>query len=119
METLTLVREAAGAVIAFIGLIFVFGGGLGLLRFPDVYTRLHAATASDGPGAALVVFGLAVMAPDLAMAGRLVLLALLIVALGPVFAHLAGSAAHAGGVAPIAGKYAAPRPGARAERTHD
>ena len=119
MEALALVREGAGAVIALAGLALLFGGALGLLRFPDIYTRLHAATASDGPGAALVLIGLALMAPDWAMAGRLFLLALLVIALGPVFAHFTGSAAHAGGVAPIAGKYTAPRPGARAERSHD
>lgn len=115
MDILTLVRMGFGALIAVAGLVLILGGTLGLLRFPDVYTRLHAASASDGPGAALFVAGLAVMAPDWAMALRLLLLAALIVALSPVLSHLIGSAAHSGGVAPLAGRYTAPRPGV--ERT--
>lgn len=113
MDALTLVRVGIGALVAVAGLVFVLGGALGLLRFPDLYTRLHGASVSDAPGAALFVAGLAIMAPDLGIALRLGLLAVLIVALAPVLAHLLGAAAHSGGLAPIAGRYTAPRPGAK------
>jgi multicomponent Na+:H+ antiporter subunit G len=103
---------AGGAVIA-VGLALMAGGTLGLLRFPDLYTRLHAVRVADGPGAVIVVLGLAVVSGDGAVALRLVLLASLIAALGPTLAHLTANAAHAGGVAPIAGAYTAPRPGGR------
>jgi multicomponent Na+:H+ antiporter subunit G len=115
MEALTVldaVRVGAGGLIATLGLAFIIGGAIGLLRFPDFYTRLHAAAVADGLGAALFIVGLAVMAPDTGMAVRLLLLCALIVALGPVLAHLLASAAHAGGLAPIAGRYTAPRPAA-------
>ena len=118
MDALTLVRLGAGGLIAVVGLVLILGGTLGLLRFPDFYTRLHAVAVSDAPGAAIFLIGLAIMAPDGAMALRLLLLAALIVALAPVFSHLLASAAHAGGLAPIAGRYASPRPGApRPDRT--
>lgn len=42
------------------GLIFFAGGTLGLLRFPDFYTRLHPAGKLDTTGALLVLLGLAV-----------------------------------------------------------
>ncbi len=42
-----------------VGLIFFAGGTLGLLRFPDFYSRLHPAGKLDTAGALLVLFGLA------------------------------------------------------------
>jgi multicomponent Na+:H+ antiporter subunit G len=106
------VRAGLGGLIAGIGLGLVLGGAIGMLRFPDLYTRLHAASVSDAAGAAIFVTGLAVMAPDFASAVRLALLAGLIVAVGPVLTHAVASSAHAGGLAPIAGRYTSPRPGA-------
>lgn len=101
----------SGVVIA-LGLVLMAGGALGLLRFPDLYTRLHAANVSDVIGSVTVVLGLAIAAPDGTIAVRLLLLAALMVALGPTLTHLVGQAAHAAGLAPISGRYAAPRPGA-------
>jgi multicomponent Na+:H+ antiporter subunit G len=40
------------------GLVFFLAGTVGLLRFPDAYTRLHALTKADNLGIALVVIGL-------------------------------------------------------------
>jgi multicomponent Na+:H+ antiporter subunit G len=111
LPLLDALRAGVGGLIAAIGLGFMLGGAIGLLRYPDFYTRLHAVSVADGVGAACFVLGLAVMAPDLGMALRLLLLAALIVALGPVLAHLLASSAHAGGLAPIAGRYTTPRPG--------
>lgn len=112
MDALTLVRTGLGAIVAIGGLALIFGGTLGMLRFPDFYTRLHGASASDAPGAALVLMGLALMAPDAAVAMRLALLIALVVAIGPVMSHALASAAHGGGLSPLAGRYQAPRPGA-------
>ncbi|GAM98831.1 Na(+)/H(+) antiporter subunit G [alpha proteobacterium U9-1i] len=106
-------RQGASAILIVVGLVFVAGGLLGLLRFPDFYTRLHAVTTSDGIGAVLVVVGLAIGAANLATALKLLVLATLIGAVAPTLAHLAANAAHAAGLAPLAGRYTAPRPGAR------
>lgn len=105
------VRVALGGAVCGLGLVFMLGGAIGMLRFPDFYTRLHGANVADSAGAAVFALGLAVMAPDIGIAVRLVLMVALIVALGPVFTHLLASSAHAGGLAPIAGQYVAPRPG--------
>ena len=101
----------SGIVVA-VGLLLIAGGSLGLLRFPDLYTRLHAANVADVVDSVIVVLGLAIAAPDWGIAVRLLLLAALLMALGPVLTHLVAQAAHAAGLAPIAGRYAAPRPGA-------
>lgn len=101
---------ASGALVA-IGLVFMAGGALGMVRFPDFYTRLHALGVSDAVGAVIVLAGLAVAAWDARIALKLVMLAALIVAAAPTISHMSANAAHAAGLAPIAGAYTAPRPG--------
>jgi multicomponent Na+:H+ antiporter subunit G len=108
---LDIARYALGGVVVLTGLVFMLGGTLGVLRFPDFYTRLHAARVSDAVGATILVLGLALCAPDGAMMLRLLLLAALIAALGPTLSHLLANAAHAAGLAPTVGRYTAPRPG--------
>lgn len=113
---LEIARQGLGGVIVLIGLTFVVGGGIGFLRFPDFFTRVHAGTTADGLGGVLVALGLAVAAPSIEIALKLILLVALIAALAPTLAHLAASAAHAAGLAPLAGPYIAPRPGVSLRR---
>jgi len=113
MGALDILVAIAGGVLIAAGLAFMLGGAVGVLRFPDFYTRLHAARAADGVGAALFLAGLAVLSGDGGLALRLALLAVLVIALAPLTAHLCANAAHVGGLAPLAGPYKAPRPGAR------
>lgn len=115
MDALSLLRDGVGTLLLAAGLVFMLGGAIGVLRFPDFYTRLHAAGVSDAVGGVLVVLGLVVIAGDWGMALRLVLLAALVVALAPTMTQLAANAAHAAGLSPLAGRYTAPRPGARKE----
>lgn len=108
---------AGGGAIAALGLALMLAGALGALRFPDFFTRLHAAALADGAGALVVVLGLAVVAAgDAATALRLLLLAGLLALQAPILAQLAANAAHADGLAPLTGRYRAPRPGAAKER---
>ncbi|MEZ5996000.1 MAG: monovalent cation/H(+) antiporter subunit G [Hyphomonadaceae bacterium] len=116
-DVVELLRQTAGAVAMTAGAVLMLGNCIALLRFPDFYARAHAASACIGWGGASILAGLALSAPDLALAARLFLLALLVAAFGPVTISLLANAAHAGGLAPITGKYAAPRPGASRART--
>lgn len=111
-SVLEVVRLGLSGLVVAVGLVLTAGGSLGLLRFPDLYTRLHAANVADVVGSVVVVIGLAIAAPDWGIALRLLLLAALLMAIGPTLSHLVAQAAHAAGLAPIAGRYAAPRPGA-------
>ncbi len=88
-----------GLFVAGAGIVVVIGGVLGIVRFPDVYARVHAATAAHGIGAALAFLGLAIMAWEWALSARFVLLAALSYALGPLLAHLVAASAHASGLA--------------------
>ncbi len=55
------------------GVLFFVSGTLGILRFPDVFSRLHALTKADGLGLGLIVLGLALQATSLAVIGKLAL----------------------------------------------
>jgi multicomponent Na+:H+ antiporter subunit G len=114
-DVLELVRNALGGAVAAVGLVLMAGGVLGVLRFPDFYTRLHAARVADAVGASIVLIGLAIVSDDAAIGFKLLLLAALVAALGPTISHLSANTAHAAGLAPLSGTYVAPRPGQKRE----
>ena len=64
------------AVVA--GAFFYLAGTVGLLRFPDAYTRLHALTKADNLGLVLVVIGLLPQVGSVLMGLKLVLVWLLV-----------------------------------------
>lgn len=90
-EILTFMLLTAGAV-------FFLAGTVGLLRFPDVYTRLHALTKADNVGLGLVAAGLALQAESWAGAGKLLLIWLLVLLAGASVAHLVAAAARQRGI---------------------
>ena len=92
-EFLTLLLLLAGAG-------FFLAGTVGLLRFPDVYTRLHALTKADNVGLGLVVAGLALQAESWAVAGKLVLIWLLVLLASASVAHLVARTALRKGIRP-------------------
>jgi multicomponent Na+:H+ antiporter subunit G len=79
------------------GALFILAGTVGLLRFPDVYTRLHALTKADNVGLGLIVFGLALQAEGWTVVLKLVLVWLLaLLAAATVSQLMAGAALRAG-----------------------
>src|SRR5262249_53740103 len=106
-------RSVAGGAVAAIGLAVLLAGAIGMLRFPDFYTRLHAMNASHIAGAPIVLVGLAIMSPNGGLALRLLLLAGLIVALAPVLTHVLANTGDGAGLSASPGKYGAARAGAR------
>ena len=88
------------AALLIAGAVFFLAGTVGLLRFPDVYTRLHALTKADNVGLGLVVAGLAVQAGSWAAAGKLLLIWLLVLLAGASVAHLVARGALHRGIRP-------------------
>jgi multicomponent Na+:H+ antiporter subunit G len=74
------------AVLA--GVCFFAAGTLGLLRFPDPFSRLHALTKADNLGLGLIVVGLLPQAGGAAAAGKLVLAWFLILFAGATASQL-------------------------------
>ena len=63
--------DLLGDLLLTAGGFFYFAGTVGLLRFPDVYTRLHALAKADNLGLGCVLLGLALRADSLAQALKL------------------------------------------------
>lgn len=80
--------------------MFFLAGTLGLLRFPDVYTRLHALTKADNVGLGLMVAGLAIQAGSWAVVGKLLLIWFLVLLAGASVAHLVSRGARQRGIEP-------------------
>lgn len=76
-----------------IGAFFFLAGTVGLLRFPDVYTRLHSLTKVDNLGLGFVVLGLMVQADTWTIALKLLLIWLLALAASATICYLIAGAA--------------------------
>ena len=95
-----LLADALSWVLLAAGGFVVVVGGIGVLRLPDLYTRLHAAGVTDTLGAFLVLSGLALQAGWSLVAVKLIMIWLLLLFTGPVSSHALARAALAGGVSP-------------------
>jgi multicomponent Na+:H+ antiporter subunit G len=80
-DTFTVVATLAGT-------LFFLAGSLGLLRFPDLYTRLHALTKADNLGLGFIALGVLAQADSLAFATKVVLVWLVTLAASAVIGHL-------------------------------
>ena len=80
-DLFTLAAVSAGA-------FFFIAGTVGLLRFPDTLTRLHALTKADNLGLGLVVLGLLPQAGSVAVALKMVLIWLLVLLASAVVSQL-------------------------------
>ena len=65
------ILDVASAVLLVMGAAFFTAGTIGLVRFPDVYTRLHALTKADNLGLGFIATGLALEADDVAVVLKL------------------------------------------------
>ena len=81
--------------------LFFASGTVGLLRFPDVYTRLHALTKAYNLGLGLVAVALALRADSPAVAAKLVLTWVLALVASSTSCHLVARAARRAGVVPV------------------
>ncbi|RKQ38018.1 monovalent cation/H(+) antiporter subunit G [Oceanobacillus halophilus] len=86
-----------------IGAFFVFSASIGIIRFPDVYTKLHAATKAPTLGLASLLIGafMFLFIQHDIVSGKLLLAILFILITNPVSAHMISRAAHANGVKPV------------------
>ena len=88
------------ALFLSIGSLLSAVAALGILRFPDVFTRLHAASKAGPLGAGLILLGLAFASADWAIAIRCVLGFFFLILTSPVSAHLLARAALRSGITP-------------------
>ncbi|MCR3923242.1 MAG: monovalent cation/H(+) antiporter subunit G [Firmicutes bacterium] len=84
-------------IISFLlwaGLFFLFVGTIGLIRLPDLYTRMHATSKCDTLGTGLILLAVILQVPGYNEIIKLVLLGVFIWTINPVVAHIMGHTAY-------------------------
>jgi multicomponent Na+:H+ antiporter subunit G len=93
----TLLIDAASWALIVAGSFFILTGALGMLRLPDLYTRMHSASLIDTLGVGFLFAGLMLQAGFNQVSLKLLFILLLFFFTGPVITHaLAQAALHAG-----------------------
>ncbi len=88
------------SLFIILGTGFFIAGTIGLLRLPDVYSRLHALTKADNLGLGLICIGVAIHHGSLAIAIKLIIIWLLVMFSGAGVSHLIARKAYDKGVKP-------------------
>lgn len=88
-----MILDLASVLLILAGAFFFFAGTVGLLRFPDVYMRLHALTKADTLGLGLVVCGLALQAESGVTIVKLLLIWVMAAIASATIGHLVALAA--------------------------
>jgi len=99
---MSLVTDVFTIVLLLAGTAFFVAGTVGLLRFPDLFTRIHALTKADNVGLGLIVFALVPQAASAWLALKLVLIWVLILLASSTTGHLVARTALRNGISPWA-----------------
>lgn len=80
--------DVLALIAIFGGLLFFLSGSIGLLRLPDVFSRLHALAKADNVGLALLVIGTMLLEPNPVNDIKLLAIWLLVMAASSVASYL-------------------------------
>ena len=92
--------ELISVTLLVIGGVFFLAGTVGILRFPDVYTRLHALAKVDNLGLGFTMLGLLVKASGIFAALKLILIWLLVLIASAIVSFLIAQRALDNGIQP-------------------
>ena len=95
-----IIQNVVTIVLVVLGLVWLAIGGIGILRFPDFYSRLHPAGKADTFGATLLLIGLAVHQGLSLLTLKVLLIELFILLANPAATHAIGRAAFKTGLKP-------------------
>lgn len=103
MSGLELVIEVLSWVLIVSGSVFSIIGAVGTLRFPDFWSRLHAASITDSAGMILLVAGMCLQAGPTLITVKLLVIGLFLFITGPTSTHAVANAALVTGLRPVEG----------------
>ena len=98
-----ILAHALTIALAAIGALFFLAGTLGLLRLPDFYARVHAATKCDTVGAGAILLALVIHVAPHPEALKIIALLILVLLSSPTSGHALARAAHDTGLEPWRG----------------
>ena len=96
-----IILDVISWVLLGLGGFFVVVGGIGVLRMPDLYTRMHAVSVTETLGTILVLLGLMVMAGWSLASFKLFAILLFLLFTAPVSSYALANTAMLGGTKPI------------------
>ena len=99
---MTALLDTLSWVLLTLGGLSVLIGGIGALRMPDLYTRMHAASVTDSLGAILVLTGIMLQAGWSLATIKLIAILLFLLLTSPTSSNALASAALLAGTRPIA-----------------
>ena len=94
-------------ILILSGLVFFLGASIGILRFPDFYTRMHAAGKGDTLSTILIMSGMAIQVignfegSSILVAIKILAIAVLIMLTSPTSTHLLMKAGFDDGIIPV------------------
>lgn len=88
-------------VMLAVGGFFVFVGGVGAIRMPDLYTRMHATSLTDTLGSLLILGGLMLQSGFTLVTLKLLAVTIFLLITGPTAAYALANAAYFGGQKPV------------------
>jgi len=83
----------SSAVFLFIGSFLCISGGVGILRFPDFYTRMHAVGVTETLATAMILIGLMLQNPGGLVDLKLFIILLMTLFISPTASHALAKAA--------------------------
>jgi|SRR5690606_5953657 len=93
--------EILSGIFLLIGALLVLAGGIGLIRFPDFYTRMHATGVTDTLASTMIIIGMMLLNPGALVIMKLIIILLLILLTSPTAGHALAKAAFRSGLKPI------------------
>ena len=87
-----------------VGVFFIITGSIGLIRLPDVFSRIHAAGMIDTAGASFIILGMILQSGFSLITAKLVFIGIFIFFTSPITGHVTANLARKKGVAPIGKK---------------
>ena len=97
---MNMLLEISSWILLIFGSLVLITGAVGMVRLPDFYTRLHAASVIDTLGCMLIVSGLVIQAGFTIVAIKLVLIVVFVLFTSPAAAHALAKAALHGELRP-------------------
>ncbi len=93
--------NTTSALCLLIGSFLCLSGGIGIIRFPDFYTRMHAVGVTDTLGAGMILVGLMLQTAEGIVVLKLLLILLMTIFISPVASHALAKAAYKNKLAPL------------------
>ncbi|WP_456386619.1 monovalent cation/H(+) antiporter subunit G [Profundibacter sp.] len=103
MSALELTVEVLSWFFIVSGSVFVIIGAFGTIRFPDFWSRLHAASITDSAGVILLVIGMCLQAGPTLITVKLLVIGVFLFITGPTSTHAIANAALVTGLRPTEG----------------